>query len=260
MSAGSNPRYLSPAETARALGVTRRALRVYEARGLVAPLRTAAGWRAFGPEGLARLHQILALKALGLSLAKIEVLVSGRFSRLDAVLELQEQVLAQRRDEAERGLALVRSARARLAGGKALSLDDLTKLTKETTMTDKTPEWAAKMQPAIDEHFSDADKAAMANRAVAFDQTKVAAEWDTLIAEAKALVGSDPAAERAQALARRWRDQVRLATGGDAAIGAKLSAVWRDSLASPQVAPSLPFGPEVMAFVSQAVARLPAEG
>jgi len=260
MSTASNPRYLSPAETARALGVTRRALRVYEARGLVAPLRTAAGWRAYGPGALARLHQVLALKALGLSLAKIEVLLSGRFSRLDAVLELQEQMLAQRREEAERGLALVRSARARLADGKTLCLDDLTKLTKETTMTDKPPEWAVKMQPAIDEHFSDADKAAMASRAGSFDQAEVAAEWERLIAEAKVLVGSDPAAERAQDLARRWRAQVRLATGGDPAIGAKLSAVWRDSLASPQVAPTLPFGPEVMAFVGQAMGRLPAEG
>ena len=84
--------YLSPAQTAKALGVTVRALRLYEQKGLVRPIRSEAGWRAYGPEALVRLHQVLALKRLGLSLAKITVLVSGRLAKLDAVLELQEAV------------------------------------------------------------------------------------------------------------------------------------------------------------------------
>jgi len=76
-------RYLSTAETAAALGVTPRALRLYEARGLVRPLRTDAGWRAYGPEQVARLHQILALKRLGLPLRAIGELLAGRFKALD---------------------------------------------------------------------------------------------------------------------------------------------------------------------------------
>ena len=46
--------FLSPSQAARRLGVSAKALRLYEARGLIAPLRTAAGWRAYGPEQLAR--------------------------------------------------------------------------------------------------------------------------------------------------------------------------------------------------------------
>jgi DNA-binding transcriptional MerR regulator len=256
VSVASIVQYLSPAQTARALGVTPRTLRVYEQRGLVRPLKSRAGWRAYGPEALARLHQVLALKRLGLSLAEIAVLVSGRFSKLEAVLELQEEVLARRRQEADRGLVLVRSARARLAAGKELSLDDLTKLTKETTMSDQAPEWAKKMEPSIDRHFSDTDKATMIQRAGDFDQAKVTAEWDALIAKAKALVGTDPAAPQAQDLARRWRAQVRLATGGDPALQAKIGQVWKDSLANEDVAPTLPFGPEVMAFVGAAMSHL----
>jgi len=255
----TNLRFLSPAETARALGVTPRALRVYEQRGLVRPLRSQAGWRAYGPEALTRLHQVLALKRLGLSLAKIAVLISGRFARLEAVLELQEEMLERRKGEAERGLELVRAARSRLAAGEALSLDDLTTLTKETTMNEQTPEWARKMQPSIDQHLNAADKAAMAARAGDFDQAKVAAEWQALIAKAKALVGADPGSPEARDLALRWREQIRLSTGGDPAIEAKLNQVWKESFAKPDVAAALPFGPEVMAFVSQAMARIPSE-
>ncbi len=111
--------YLSPAQTAEALGVTVRALRIYEQKGLVRPLRSEAGWRVYGPEALARLHQVLTLKRLELSLAKIAVLISGRLAELDGVLELQEEILSRRRREAERGLQLVRSARARLASPRA---------------------------------------------------------------------------------------------------------------------------------------------
>ena len=96
----------------------------------------------------------------------------------------------------------------------------------------------------------------MAARAGDFDQAEVQAEWDTLIAKAKSLVGTDPGAPEAANLARRWQAQVRLATGGDPAVFAKIGRVWKDSMADPKVAPALPFGPEVMAFVGQATARL----
>ena len=48
----------------RSMGVSVKALRVYEAQGLVEPVRTGTGWRAYGPEQVARLHQVLALKRL----------------------------------------------------------------------------------------------------------------------------------------------------------------------------------------------------
>jgi DNA-binding transcriptional MerR regulator len=253
--------YLSPAQTAKALGVTVRALRLYEQKGLVRPIRSEAGWRAYGPEALARLHQVLALKRLGLSLANITVLVCGRLARLDAVLELQEAVLARRCAESERGLALVRAARARIARGSALSLDDLTTLTRETTMNDQAPEWARKMQPIIDHHLSEDEKAAMfrSGHASDLDPKDYGRQWEEIIDQAKALVGTDPAAPQALDVARRWRALVMVSTGGDMAITAKMSEAWREALADPDVAPVLPFSAEVWTFVGQAMSRLPAE-
>ena len=70
LAVAASARFFSPAETAKRLGVSVKALRVYEAHGLVAPARTQAGWRVYGPVEMARLHQVLALKRLGLPLSQ----------------------------------------------------------------------------------------------------------------------------------------------------------------------------------------------
>src|SRR6185369_6256906 len=111
--------HLSPTETASRFGVSIKALRLYESRGLLTPLRSEAGWRTYGPDQVARLHQILALKRLGLSLARIGELLAGP-DALESVLALQEQVLARDSEQLSRALALVQSARAKLKTGQAL--------------------------------------------------------------------------------------------------------------------------------------------
>ncbi len=65
------PRFFSPAETASRLKVSTKALRLYETLGLVKPVRTSTGWRTYGPEQMVRLHQVLALKHLGLPLKRV---------------------------------------------------------------------------------------------------------------------------------------------------------------------------------------------
>jgi len=127
-------RHLSAAEAAKALGVSTRTLKFYEQQGLVKPLRSEAGWRAYGTEALTRLHQILALKHMGLELSKIAQLLKGSLASLDSVLALQEENLAARQAETHRALDLVRRTRARLSSGETLSVDDLTTLTRETIM------------------------------------------------------------------------------------------------------------------------------
>src|SRR5438128_1117369 len=116
--------HLSPTETARRFGVSIKALRLYERHGLLKPLRSQSGWRTYGPDQIARLHQILALKRLGLPLAKIAALLVHAGS-LDAVLAIQEQALARDSAKLARALVLVRAARSKLKSGQALSIDDL---------------------------------------------------------------------------------------------------------------------------------------
>lgn len=45
----SSTAFLNPSEAARRLGISIKALRLYEQRGLITPKRTAAGWRATVP-------------------------------------------------------------------------------------------------------------------------------------------------------------------------------------------------------------------
>src|ERR1700754_4130320 len=111
-------RNLSPTETARRFGVTVKALRLYESRGLLTPLRSGSGWRTYGPDQIARLHQILALKRLGLSLASIGQLMAST-DTLEAVLALQDQALVQESRRITKALALIRAARSQLRRGQA---------------------------------------------------------------------------------------------------------------------------------------------
>src|SRR5665213_194578 len=91
-----NPRFFSPAETARRLKVSTKALRLYETLGLVTPVRTSTGWRTYGPDQMFRLHQVLALKSLGVPLKRVGELLGDQFADLEAVLLLQEAAFRSR--------------------------------------------------------------------------------------------------------------------------------------------------------------------
>lgn len=125
---------LSPNEAAARLGVSVRALRLYERKGLVRPARTQAGWRVYGPEQIERLHQVLTLKSLGLSLTRIADILRGRDADLPALLALQDDVLATRIYDLQRARRSVQAARAKLAREGRLSLDDILELAREAAM------------------------------------------------------------------------------------------------------------------------------
>ncbi len=249
--------FLSPAEAARRLGVSAKALRLYERHGLVTPLRGENRWRAYGPEQIARLHQVLALKRLGLPLARIAELLTGRLGSLDALLAFQEQTLHRESGRVAHALALVRAARAKLAHGETLSIDDLTTLTTETTMTTKATddEMKAIFEPISAKYFTAEERAALSQRK--YDQADVSQRWETLIAELKALMTKgDPGSPEALDLARRWKGLVEEFTGGDQAVAGKVRAIWQDAMADPKAAPKLPLSPEMFAFVGKALAKL----
>jgi DNA-binding transcriptional MerR regulator len=254
-------RHFSPAEVSRRLGVSPKALRLYEARGLVRAVRTSNGWRAYGPAEIARLHQVLALKAMRLPLARIAELMGGGRVSLDQVLTAQESALADDAARAQRALGLVRVARARLAAGETLSIDDLATLAKETTMPLKAgqKDLGQLLEPHVRGHFSEAEMDEAARRP--FDQEQIGRQWDALIAEAKALMANgDPASSAAMDLARRWKAQVETFTRGDPGVAARVQAVWRDAMADPAAAPALPLNPDIFAFIGRAMAKLAEQG
>ncbi|MBP2587052.1 DNA-binding transcriptional MerR regulator [Streptomyces sp. PvR006] len=71
-------------EAAAAAGTTPRALRLYEARGLLRPApRTPSGQREYGPTDVARVRVIRNLLALGLTLEDLR----RRAHRLDVLVQ-----------------------------------------------------------------------------------------------------------------------------------------------------------------------------
>jgi DNA-binding transcriptional MerR regulator len=246
-------RHLGTAETARRLGLSPKALRLYERHGLLAPLRSAKGWRAYGPKDIEALHRILALKRLGLNLSQIAQLLARRAIGVDELLAVQEQVLAREAARLSEALALVRDARRRLAGGKALSVDDLIALTKETSMTTKaqTDEMKAILDPLVAKHFTSNEINGLSGHS--YDQQEASHQWEALIAEAKTLIAKgDPGSPEAADLARRWMALVSQFSGGDPVLAAKAKNVWSEAMADPEAAPKLPLNTEIFAFVGKA--------
>ena len=249
---------LSPTETARRFGVTVKALRLYESRGLLTPLRSQSGWRTYGPDQIARLHQILALKRLGLSLASIGQLMASA-DTLDAVLALQDQALVQESKRVAKGLALVRAARAKLKSGQALSIDDLATLSKETSMTSKLTR-PTLFHPAFVPHqhkyFLPEELEAFASRD-GYDQEADYAVWEGLIAELKALTDlDDPASPASLDLGRRWLAQTESFTKGDEILTTKLRNMTKDAFADPVTAQQMPYSKDHLIFLGMIFASM----
>ena len=105
---------LNPSEAARRLGISAKALRHYEGRGLLTPQRTAAGWRAYGPDEMLRAREIVELRNLGLSLIDVARVLGGDAVVLSRALELHQAVLAARAGQLRATIDSVRRFRERL--------------------------------------------------------------------------------------------------------------------------------------------------
>jgi DNA-binding transcriptional MerR regulator len=124
----SSAPFLNPAEAARRLGVSAKALRLYEQRGLIAPVRTAAGWRAYGPDEMARVAEIAALRELGLSLSQVARVLEGDSESLEPALAAHQAALEGRVHQLVGAVDKVRRLRADLAGGRAPAACELASL------------------------------------------------------------------------------------------------------------------------------------
>ncbi len=121
---------LSPSEVARRLGVSTRALRLYEQRGLIAPLRTAAGWRTYGPKERARAAEIMALRSLGLGLAEVSRVLGGNLDCLEPALAGHQARLEGEQHRFADLLERLRAIRSDLACGRVPSLSDSARLAR----------------------------------------------------------------------------------------------------------------------------------
>lgn len=112
-------------EVSDIVGVSTRTLRYYEEEGLLVPARTANGYRRYTPADLDRLQEILLLRHMGMSVAKIP-------SALSATEEERRRTLARHlgtlRTERERLDTLIRTVERTIEHiEKGVPMDDKAK-------------------------------------------------------------------------------------------------------------------------------------
>lgn len=202
---------LDIAAVIRLTGLTARALRFYEARGLVSPLRTASGRRFYDSAALERLNLIVSLKNAGLTLAQIQRLTAQRRIDLNGLITAQLDHLEQQARRISAAQALLLSVKSRIDRGEPIDAEtfcSLIRTEQEDRQTMTEDDWKA----VTDRYFSPDEQAEWATHMTDapndFNQPAYADGWKALGAKVKAALPLDPASPEAQALLDEWNAQL----------------------------------------------------
>lgn len=122
--------HLTASEAARQLGISAKALRLYEQRGLIRPARTSAGWRTYSPKEMARAAEIAALRALGLTLAQVKTVLYGDPQGLEPALAAHQRRLEEEMHHLSVTIGTLRDLTSAIAAGKGPDLLELARLAR----------------------------------------------------------------------------------------------------------------------------------
>jgi DNA-binding transcriptional MerR regulator len=198
-------------------GVTVRTLHHYDRLGLLTPRRNGSGYRLYKDRDLERLEQIVALKFLGLPLKQIRHLLVRKASDLPTALRMQCAVLEQKRRLLDRAIRAIRDAERQPGPAQLKKVIEVIGMQDNTNWTEKyySPEARAKIETRGRDWTPELQEQA----------TKA---WLHLMHDIEAALDEDPAGERAQALAARWKKLVEGFTGGDPEVSAGLRKLYAD--------------------------------
>lgn len=202
---------LDIAAVTRLTGLTARALRFYEARGLVEPLRTASGRRHYDAAALERLNLILSLKKAGLTLAQIQRLTANRRIDLNGLITAQLDHLEAQARRISEAQALLISVKSRIDRGEPIDAETFCSLIRHEQQ-DNTTMSQDQWKTVTDRYFSPEEQAEWARHMTGvpndFNQQAYAEGWKALGAKVKAALPLDPASGEAQALLDEWNAQL----------------------------------------------------
>lgn len=237
-------------EVARRTGLTSRALRFYEARGLLKPLRTYSGRRLYGRGELERLQQILALKRTGLSLAQIAKLTSRGSLDLEAIVEAQLQLIDQRKSELEEAKALLLNVKSRIDRGEPVDAATFCSLIRQGDRIMEAEDW----KKVTDRYFSKEEQEHWAEHPPqpGFDQAEYSRKWKELGDRVQAAIPNGPDTPQARALYEE--SQELLAPFKAVATPEMMSGATRLYERMDEWhgdAPQAPFTPEAFRFIQE---------
>jgi len=194
-------------EVAKRTGLTSRALRFYEARGLLRPLRTFSGRRLYGRGELERIQQILALKRAGLSLAQIGRLTARATMDLGALVDAQLKVIEERRAELDEARNLLLSVKSRIDRGEPVDAATFCSLIRQGDKFMEAEDW----KKVTNRYFTKEELAHWAERmkdapAPNFDQEEYSRRWKELGDRVQAAIPKGPESPEAAALYDEWQE------------------------------------------------------
>ncbi len=239
-------------EVARRTGLTSRALRFYEARGLLAPVRSYNGGRFYGRAELERIQLILALKRAGLSLAQIGKLTGRGALDLNELVDAQLGVIEKRKAELDEARALLLTVKSRIDRGEPVDAATFCSLIGQGDKIMEAEDWKKVanryFSPEEQARWSEKMKDAPAN----FDPGDYNAQWADLGKRVAAAMPLGPDSTEAQALYDEWQKLLepftRVATPemmqGATRLYERMDE-WHGDV------PQEPFTPEVFAFIQE---------
>ncbi len=248
-------------EVAKRTGLTLRALRFYEGRGLVKPLRTAGGRRVYGRGELARLNAAVALKRAGFSLAKIADLLAGRTVDLAQLIAAQiAEVDAQATALAE-SRALLLTVQSRIDRGEPIDVATLCSLIRQGDSIMEAEQWKG----VVNQYFTPAEqrdfKDKMADVPAEFDQAEYGEKWKDLGRRTEAAMPLDPMSDQAQAFVDEWFTLLKPFSDVATPEMWQRTARMYEDMPNWKAHPDMGFSHEVWKFIQTATkARLDAGG
>jgi DNA-binding transcriptional MerR regulator len=237
-------------DVARRTGLTSRALRFYEARGLLKPLRTYSGRRLYGRVELERIQQILALKRAGLSLAQIGKLTAHGNMDLRSIVEAQLKVIEERKAELDEARSLLLSIKSRIDRGEPVDAATFCSLIRQGDKIMEAEDW----KKVTDRYFSEEEREHWAKHPpqAGFDQAEYSRKWKDLGDRVQAAIPNGPDTAEAQSLYDEWQALLApfkaVATpemmGGATRFYQRMDE-WHGEV------PNAPFTPEAFSFVQE---------
>jgi len=216
-------------EVARRTGLTTPALRFYEARGLVKPLRTAAGRRLFGEGELARLHAIGALKRAGFTLTEIARLLADRKVDLSRLVAAQIAALEVQATRIAETMGMLHIIQTRIDRGEPIDVATLCSLIRQGEKTMEQENWRQVSERYLTDEARTDFAASYAHLPADFDQQAYSAQWAALTRRIEAALPMDPASAEAQHFFEEWQALLAPFTAiATPAMGAAVTRMYDD--------------------------------
>ena len=237
-------------DVARRTGLTSRALRFYEARGLIRPLRTYSGRRLYGRGELERIQQILALKRAGLSLAQIGKLTAHGSIDLASLVEAQLKVIEERKAELDQAKSLLLSIKSRIDRGEPVDAATFCSLIRQGDKIMEAEDW----KKVTDRFFSKEEMEHWAQHPPkpGFDEADYSRKWADLGRRVEAAIPLGPKSAEAQALFDEWQQLLapfKAVATPEMMAGATRFYERMDEWHGD--APNAPFSPEAFRFIQE---------